>query len=132
MAKVAEPRDGDCGSMENDAHESDEALRLGTGRVRTSLGRSIERLELAGRDRLPGISKKMSFQGGVYLQKWSARRQVHESEHARHPDVFRTVVLHEVTCADAADVSGDPCANAVPTGRVDHAVVNQADQIIQA
>ena len=132
MAVDPEHHGADCGLVENDAHEFDEAQRCGPLAVGFRRSQLIERHEIAGRDRLLDFSEKMSLQSGVYLPIESVRWRRRNSHHQPYPDVRRIVFLLEVAYADAADVSGDSCASARPAGPVEHAVVNQTDQIIQA
>ena len=131
VAKDPEHRNADRGFVDNGAHKIDEALRRGPGAVGFHPSQLIERHEITGRDRLFGLSKKMSHQGRAYLRKRSARRR-HNSEQARYPDLFGIVVFRNEHGAGAADIARNSCEGAVPTGLIEHAVVNITDQIIQA
>jgi hypothetical protein len=131
VAEHAEYRRAERRPVENRADEVDQALRLRPLTIQFGLAEFAKRDQVGGRNRLLDVSEKMRLCGGIDRFEQGDRQPL-ESELMLGNGVVGTDILVDERSPGPADEIGRPFDGALPKGRVDGGIVDDADQVAQS
>jgi hypothetical protein len=131
VAEHAEYGRADRRPVENRADEIDQALRLRPLTIQFGLAEFSKRDQVGGRNRLLDVSEKVRLCGWIDRFEQGDRQPL-ESELMLADGVAGTDILVDERGPGTADEVGRPLDGALPEGRVDGGIVDDAYQVAQS